>query len=74
MSFRSALVCFLTAVFAAPPSFTALAQTALPTIQVGAHRAAPAARSHASAPGRPVHAPPQPPRASPIVAAIARPA
>ena len=75
MSSRSALVCFLSAIFAAPPSFTAQAQTALPTIQVGGRRTAPAARSHAPAPG-PVaraHTAPQPPRASPVVAAVSRP-
>ena len=67
----------LASILAALAPLTARAQTALPTIQVGAHRAAPAAHApiaHAPAPGRPVHASPQPPRASPIVAAVARPA
>jgi len=67
----------LASILAALAPLTSLAQTALPTIQVNAHRAAPAAHAplaHAPAPARPVHTSPQPPRASPIVAAIARPA
>lgn len=64
----------LASILAALSPLTALAQTALPTIQVGAHRAAPAAHSHAPArgPAR-AHASPQPPRASPVVAAVGEP-